>query len=301
MKQQFLKDKASTIKMLVYTDNVAVIPSAATITVYKPGSNTAFIAEVAATVDATTGEISYDLTTTHTATHDLNYKATWSYTVGGVVYYQVQLFDVVKSILAISIVDQDLFNELPILEKEAIQKTGTATAGAAGSLTDTARRKEKDDYWKGGTIEIISGTGDTQTRLISGNTQSSGVLTVTPNWTTTPDTTSVYRVIRAFTKQIESSFEKLSDMIYNKGKRHSLILESSQVKIPLKYLTLHFICIDLMKDVDDIWDRRAIMYWERFNESFGAMKLDYDEDESGSISGDDEEQASAGGFHISRA
>lgn len=300
MKQQFLKDKASTIKIQIYADNTAVIPSAATITVYKPGGSTELVANTAATVDATTGEISYALTTTHTATNDLNYKAVWSYTVGGVVYYQNQLFDVVKSVLGIPIIDDDLFTELAILRDEATQATGTATAGAAGSLTDTAKLKQADDFWKGGQIEIIAGTGDTQRRLVTGNTQSTGVVTVSPNWTTNPSTDSVYRIVRSFTRQIELAFEKLSVMLYNKGKRHSLILESSQIKIPLIYLTVHFICIDLMSEPDDVWHTRANIYWDRFNESFNGMTLDYDEDESGSIEGQ-EEQQQATGFSISRS
>ena len=299
MKQEFLQSKVDTIKMRVFADNCPVIPSAATITIYKPGSTTAFIAETAGSVDATTGELSYSFTADNLASTGLNYKATWKYTVGGVDYYQNQLFDVVKSKLAIPVVDEDLFNELPILSNEATQATGTATSATTSTLVDS-KRKEANDYWAGGTLEIISGTGDGQKRDITDFVQSTGTITVSPAFATTPDTTSVYRIVRAFTKQIEQSFEKISTMIYNKGKRHSLILESSQIKIPLIYLTIHFICLDLMKSSDDIWHTRALMYWDRFNESFGGMALDYDEDESGAISGEDEQQASPAGFYVSR-
>lgn len=300
MKQQFLKDKASTIKLMAYTDNVAIVPSSCTITVYKPGSNTAFIAEVAGSV-AASGEMSYSLSAANLATNDLNYKATWKYVVGGVSYYHNQLFDVVKSILGIPVIDEDLFTELSVLRDEADQDSGMATAGAAGTITDTLKRKEADDYWKGGTIEILSGTGDGQKRGITTNVQSTGVVSISPNWATNPDNTSVYRIVRSYTKQIERAFEKISDMIYNKGKRHSLILESSQIKIPLIYMAVHFICVDLISAPDDVWDDKADKYWKRFNESFNGMRLDYDEDESGGISGSDEEQASPTGFHISRS
>lgn len=299
MKQQFLEGKTGTIKLQIYSGNRPVVPSSATITLYKPGSNTPLQAEDTATVDATTGEITYALTATHTATKDLNYKAVWSYVSGGVTYYQNQLFDVVLSILAITIVDEDLYDELPVLRNEAPQKSGTATSGASGSITDT-NRKEEDDFWKGGVVEIIAGTGDNQSRDITGFTQSTGVIAVTPNWETAPDSTSIYRITKSFSKQIAASFEKLEQMIYDKGKRHSLIIESSQVKVALKYITLHFICLDLMKEIDDVWDIRATRYWERFAESFGAMKLDYDLDESGGIAGEDEEQANPTGFNISR-
>lgn len=257
-------------------------------------------ASVAVTaIDSTTGEMTYSLTATHTATNDLNYKAVWAYVVSGVTYYQTQLFDVVKSILAIPITDDDLFNELESLRQSNYQATAAATAGAAGSLTDTKRR-EPDDFWKGGTLQIITGTGVGQKRDITGFTQSTGVFTITPNWGTNPDTTSIYLAVRSFTKKIQTAFDTLSTMIYDKGKRHELILESSQIALPLTYLTIHMIALDLMDEVDDKWDRIAKMYQEKFDKAFNNMKLEYDVDESGAID-ESEEQQSSTELRIGRA
>ena len=85
MKQQFLEDKTGTIRMTVYSNNRPLIPASGTITLYTPSGGT-LQAETASTVNATTGEMTYSLTTTHTATNDLNYKAVWSYVVDGVTY-----------------------------------------------------------------------------------------------------------------------------------------------------------------------------------------------------------------------
>ena len=79
----------------------------------------------------------------------------------------------------------------------------------------------------------------------------------------------------------------MTAMIYNKGQRHALIIESSQIKVAMIYLTVHFICLDLMKGIDDKWSRLADRYWDLFSSEFGQMKLDYDTDESGSITGDE--------------
>jgi hypothetical protein len=166
-------------------------------------------------------------------------------------------------------------------------------------LTDTKRR-EPDDFWKGGTLEIVSGTGINQKRDITGFTLSTGVFTVTPNFGTTPDTTSVYVVIKSFSNKIQTAFEKLSTMLYDKGKRDSLILESSQISVPLTYLTLHMIALDLMDESDDKWARLATIYWDKFNNAFNTMKLEYDEDESGSVS-EDEEGKSSSEIRIGRA
>jgi hypothetical protein len=298
-KQNFLEDKTDTIRLTVYDNNRPLIPSSANITLYKP-DGTSLQAQVAVTaIDSTTGEMTYSLTATHTADTGLNFKAVWDYVVSAVTYYQTQLFDVVKSLLAIPITDDDLYNELESLRKANAQAGGTATAGAAGSLTDTKRREE-DDYWKGGTLEVVAGTGIGQKRDITGFTQSTGVFTVTPNWTTNPDTTSKYLAVRSYTKKIQAAFDKICTLLYDKGKRHNLILESSQIAVPLTYLTIHMICLDLMDEADDKWSRLAAIYQEKFEKSFNNMKLDYDEDESGTVT-DDEAQQSQTEIRIGRA
>ena len=298
MKQQFLKDIAGTIRMTVYSDNRPLVPTSATITLYKSAGAVLQAADTV-TVNATTGEMTYTLTATHTADADLNYKATWAYVVSGTTYYESQLFDVVKSILSVPLIDDDLYAELDSLRKANRQVTGTATAGASTTLTDT-KRKEEDDYWTGGVIEILAGTGVGQHRNITDFVKSTGVITVDVAWSPTPDTTSVYRLVKSFTTKIRQSFEKLEDMLYNKGKRQDLILESSQIKFPLIYLTIHFICLDLMDQSDDKWDKLAQAYWQKFQDAFNGLRLEYDEDESGFIEGGDEEGQKATELRIGR-
>lgn len=69
--------------------------------------------------------------------------------------------------------------------------TGTATAGAGTSLTDTTKAWVVNQ-WADYTLQIVGGTGAGQVRTITGNTAT--VLTVSSNWTTNPDATSVYAV-----------------------------------------------------------------------------------------------------------
>ena len=298
MKQSFLVDIADTIRLTVYDNNRPRIPTSATIILYKPAGSS-LQSSASATVNGTTGEMTYSLTTTHTADEGLNYKAVWAYVLDSITYYQTQLFDIVKSLLAIPVTDDDLYNELDSLKKANYQATATATAGAAGSLTDT-KRHEENDFWKGGTLEIVSGTGVNQKRDITGFTLSSGVFTVTPNWSTNPDSTSIYVAIKSFTKKIQAAFDTICTMLYDKGKRHELILESSQIAKPLIYLTIHMIALDLMDEADDKWSRLADAYWKKFDTAFSNMKLDYDEDESGAID-ESERQQSQTSLRIGRA
>ena len=69
---------------------------------------------------------------------------------------------------------------------------GTATAGAAGSITLPAAASATDDVYNGSVVTIVSGTGAGQSsRFISDYVGSTKVASVDPNWTTTPDATSV--------------------------------------------------------------------------------------------------------------
>lgn len=289
MKQQFLKGIGGTIRLTTYDKNRNLIPTVATIIVYKNDGNSQLDAG-SASIDGTTGEMTFTISPTVAANNDVNYKAVWSYTISGNVYIETQLFDIVKSILSIPINDDDLYNELPSLKKSNFQATGTATAGDASSLTDSKARKESDDNWKGGTLEILANTGAGQTRDITGSTQSTGVIAVSPDWGTTPDSTSTYRIVKSFTSTIQAAFEKIEQMLYNKGKRDALILESSQIRIPLIYLTIQMIAIDLREEKDDRWSLIADDYQKMYEQSFSSLALDYDEDESGGAQGNEVQQ-----------
>lgn len=84
-----------------------------------------------------------------------------------------------------------------------VYESGTAQAGAAGSITLRAGASAADGYYYDasssglgrGTVAITAGTGSGQTRTITGYTGATKVLAVTPNWTVNPDNTSVYEVI----------------------------------------------------------------------------------------------------------
>ena len=69
--------------------------------------------------------------------------------------------------------------------------TGTATAGAVGSIT-TGITMTVDQY-KGNYIKILSGTGVGQERLIISNTVA-GIVYVAPNFTLASDVTSVFQI-----------------------------------------------------------------------------------------------------------
>ncbi len=89
---------------------------------------------------------------------------------------------------------------------------GTATAGAASTLTDGLQNWTAD-RWVGYKIEITEGTGAGQTRTILSNT--ADTLTVSQAWTTAPDATSKYRIVALPEHAGNDRMSELDDVLEN--------------------------------------------------------------------------------------
>ena len=75
--------------------------------------------------------------------------------------------------------------------KETVVELGTASAGAASTLTDSTRAWEVNSFARR-MVAIVSGTGAGQYRYVVSNTAT--ILTVDAAWTINPDTTSEYEI-----------------------------------------------------------------------------------------------------------
>ncbi|WP_334142541.1 carboxypeptidase regulatory-like domain-containing protein [Rhabdothermincola sp.] len=80
-------------------------------------------------------------------------------------------------------------------------ESGTATGGTASTLVHSGKTWATNQ-WAGYTVVITGGTGSGQFRKVVSNTNNT--LTVSPNWTTTPNNTSQYQ-IRASDPECESA------------------------------------------------------------------------------------------------
>ncbi|MFQ6132571.1 MAG: hypothetical protein ACE5R4_11085 [Armatimonadota bacterium] len=72
--------------------------------------------------------------------------------------------------------------------------TGTVDSAVPAWFQDDALQAFAQGYWNGGTATIVSGTGAGQTRTVQDFVSAQGRVFVNPNFTTTPDTTSVYEL-----------------------------------------------------------------------------------------------------------
>lgn len=91
--------------------------------------------------------------------------------------------------------EQDPLYRAAGLAKTALSAavTGTATAGASGTITLDGESSTNDAY-NGMVIELTAGTGSGQVRVIHDYVGGTGVAHVTPAWTVTPDNTSQYSI-----------------------------------------------------------------------------------------------------------
>lgn len=74
-------------------------------------------------------------------------------------------------------------------------RSGTAQAGAAGTITLDASASATDDFYNDAWVFITGGTGVGQVRMISDYVGSTKVASIVPNWATNPDATSVFIVL----------------------------------------------------------------------------------------------------------
>jgi hypothetical protein len=246
-------------------------------------------------INATSGELTYTLTTTHTATLDENYVAEWTYTVSAVVYYETTLWDVVLHRLSQLTTDEDLYSLQGDIRAKNENVQGVVTSATSSTLLDTnALKNYADDYFNNGIVEAMNpSTGSVQRRTVTDFVQSTGSLSVTPNWSTTPDTTYQYIVYKPYRVKLEYAWNILMDDIRAKGFRPALIIGSADLKHIHAFKTLELICTDFIKSKDDLWDMLSIRYSEKYVESFGKLRFQYDVDESGAIAGGEENQSPA--------
>lgn len=285
MKQELLKDQSGTLYFTPYVDNLASVASSATVTVQKP-DDTDVVTSQSCTINSTTGEISYTLTSGNLNELGENWKADFTYTIGGVTYYQTILFDVVLHKLAITVVDSDIYKEQSEFREKGESVTGTVTSATSTTLVDNNLKVYLDNHWNGSEVTAQNpSTGAEQTRQVTDFAQSTGTLTVSPAWTSTPDSTYQYIIRRGYQKKIETAFEEMMFDIRSKGYRPALILESSELHVPNVKKTLALICRDMIQAPEDKYDMLAKHYEEQYKGYMDRLVLQYDTDESGTIEG----------------
>ena len=303
MKLEILQSSTEQVKFTPpYTNNRPTVPSSATVVLKGPGGNTIQASVAVTSIDSVTGELAYTLTATHTESLGENYIAEWTYVVSTVNKYETTLFDVVKHRLTSLINDSDILTLQGDLRAKNENVQGTVGSATSSTLVDTNALKDfSDDYFNNGEVEAMNPTtGAVQRRTVSDFVQSTGTLTVTPNWSTTPDSTYKYIVYKPFRAKIDYAWDMLMNDIRAKGFRPALIMNSADLKHVHAFKALSMIYTDFIKEKDDVWASMSDRYAGMYEESFAKLKFQYDENESGAIGGETEQDQTAGRLRFVR-
>ena len=285
MRQQFLVDIADTFKTYIYEDNRKAVPSSATFTVYKPGTDTKLIDSQAMTVGSD-GLLSYALTATHNDVADENYKAVIAYVLSSTTYYATLFYDIVNSKLVSVVTDEDIINELPQLKDYGWRVHGTADSGSTTTIVDAELKRYADDYFTGGLAHSL--TKD-EIREIADFSSSTGTVTVAAAFNSAISADK-YLMTRSFTKEIQRAFEKIDDYLRRKGRRSHLILDPYDLREPHLLWAVAEVCKGLVSigPGGTLWWEFMERYDKRGYTTLESMSFKYDESEDGYISGAEE-------------
>lgn len=285
MRQQFLADIAGTFQTYIYENNRKVVPTSATLTVYKPGSTDKLINAAAMTV-AGDGLLSYALTATHNDIADENYKAAISYVYSAVTYTLTLFYDVINSKLSIVITDDDLIRELPQIKDKGWAVRGTADSGSTTTIVDAELKRYEDDYFTGGLA--VNLTSD-EARDITDFVSSSGTVT-TVLFATAVAAGNKYLLQRSFSKEIQRAFEKIEDLLNRSGKRAHLILDPYDLREVHIAFAVAEICKGFVTEQDNLWSGFYQDYDKRGYAIFKSLNFKYDTSQDGYISSGEEDK-----------
>lgn len=89
-------------------------------------------------------------------------------------------------------------NGVPVVDARALGRINTAQAGGSNSITLDAAASATTDFYVGASVSLLSGTGAEQNgRIITAYNGTTKVATITPNWATSPTSSSVFAIVPA--------------------------------------------------------------------------------------------------------
>jgi hypothetical protein len=282
MRQQFLVDTAETFQTFVYENNRKIVPTSATLTVYRPGGDIKLVDGASMTVGGD-GLLSYSLTAADNDTADMNYKAVLSYVYNSNTYTFTLFYDVVNTRLVKVITDEDIVNELPQLKDNGYRVHGTAESGSTTTIVDSELKRYDDDYFTGGLAYSID---KDETREITDFVNSTG--TVTTAAFSSAISTDRYVITRSYTSEIQRAFEKIEEMLIRIGKRPHLILDPYDLREVHIYFSVAEVCKGLMTENETLWWELWKEYETKAEETFGGINFKYDVSGDGYIARSEE-------------
>lgn len=147
--------------------------------------------------------------------------------------------------------------QAPDLHRGVAQAGGASTITLADNAEDTTLGivRNIDNYYKGMRIEIISGTGEGQLRIIRTYAGATGIATVHVAWTTVPDDTSVYSIV----SPVQEDFHELLIL--------GAALRAKGIKVEDDVSGIGTIYTAIRADMDNVLDQRNQQFNRKVNQT----------------------------------
>lgn len=284
MNQQFIINTTSAFETYVFENNRRLIPTGATLTVYRPGGGDKLVSGATMTIGAD-GLLSYGLSATDNAEAASNYKAEIRYVYNAKTSYITLFYDVVRSKLASVITDDDVMSELPQLRANNWKVGGAATGGSQTTIVDNELKRFGDDFFTGGVAySPLKG----ETREIIGFASSNGTVT-TAAFSSAIAPGEKYTLTRPWTKEIKRAFEKMEERITAEGKRPELVLDPYDLRMAHIYLSVAEACKGLINERSGFWWELWQAYEKKAEDAFKGLSFKYDAGADGFIGASEED------------
>jgi hypothetical protein len=277
MKQQLVEDSATDkLEMEVWDHNVQVVPTAALVSIFIDGNTEVSLATAIIT---SIGTCTYIPGATVLDDLSENCVAEWKVTINSEYNYFRQMFDIVLHPLHPSITDEDLIAECAQLQEARYMESGLADSGSSTTLVSILLKEYQDNHFQGGTLEITDGACKGQKQRISGNTRSTGTITLETAMGSALTSTSRFTARRSYQREIDRAWEDIEAMIQTRGYRPALIMNSEDLRPVHIDWALVKICKNLARSTDDVWWRRSEAYSEDYQAKLGMVNFVYDTDQ----------------------
>ena len=213
-----------------------------------------------------------------------NYKVVYIIDGETIVYF----FDIVNYPFINPVNDQDLITENPIVKKGVWEVKGQADSGTVDTIIDT-ERTEVNEYWYGGIIDILplDDADQVTSHRVNDYDNTTNTITFEPA-RSTAITTENYVLRRSYQSQINLAGEKVVEDLNKNAKRAYLLIDSTQCKRLVIYKFFETYFQALREAEGDKNDLQFKYYSEKYASELNNLKVDYDEDEDGDIT--EEEQ-----------
>ncbi len=286
MKQQFIVDTPDTFQSYIYEYNRAIVPSSASLTVYRPASDAKLIDAEPMTIGSD-GLLTYSLNSAHNDIAGENYKAIISYAYNAKSCYLTLFYDVVNARLAKVITDADIVAELPQLKDNGWKVRGTADSGSTTTIVDAGLKRYEDDYFTGGLAYSVA---KDEVREITDFVSSTGVVTAEA-FSAAIAAEEQYILTRPYTREINRAFEKIEEKLKQRGRRAHLILDAYDLREVHIYYATAEVCKGLATENNSLWWHLWKEYEKTGDDAFLALDFKYDSSVDGYIANGEKDLA----------